>query len=62
MNLTKEQRKQMLKDTIKAVESSANIPEALEKLGLKSRQALHKRLQSHGYVIIRFPRLKVVKR
>jgi hypothetical protein len=61
MNLTKEQRKELLKETIKAIESSETIPEATRKLGLKAPAALYARLKKAGLKVVRMNKLKVVK-
>jgi hypothetical protein len=61
MNLTKEQRKKLLRETIRVIESSSTIPEATEKLGLKAPAALYARLKRAGYKVVRSNRLKVVK-
>jgi hypothetical protein len=61
MNLTKDQRKQLIKETIKIIESSSTIPEATKRLGLKAPAALYARLKKAGYKIVRENKLKVVK-
>jgi hypothetical protein len=61
MNLTKDQRNKLIKETIKVIESSSSIPEATEKLGLKAPAALYARLKKAGYKVVRANKLKVVK-
>lgn len=61
MNLTKEQRKQLIRETIKVIESSNTIPEATQRLGLKAPAALYARLKKAGYKVVRANKLKVIK-
>lgn len=61
MNLTKEQRRLQLKETIRVIESSNTIPEATQRLGLKAPAALYARLKKAGYRVVRANKLKVIR-